>query len=362
MPVLAEFCTSTFKRWSHPLLFSFLPLSKALSPPLQENNYLRGKLCNYNGLGGLLAFFTELVSGYWESLSGKAKSLSSLAYLLSREFHLPALVRTGEGSTSCNLLKHSFIIIPAAPSSLIGVTETTGITGATIIDPNFRDQFRLALEDPVYIRYLEEEVPEVFIGIAGDLDRSVKRICAEICSAFARSDCDVPPWRKTSSLLSKWHPRRFHDEHIMVGPATAPHNSSLMGQTNSASSELPTAVVRLTKQVDRQKAPPVCIVKTEPLTSIRGFFTPAEPLKPSSPLTEGPGEKLGLICTTSEQWQDMVRIATTQHGPGIISKPSAASGTRQLQYSLSSQRSSSSSSLADMSFKIALSLSFTMGR
>jgi len=79
-----------------------------------------------------------------------------------------------------------------------------------VVDPNFRDQFVLARSTRQFDRVIDA-LPKVFVGRGKKLVPAVQLACSEISVAFADLDMELPPWRRKSSMISKWMPERKSD-------------------------------------------------------------------------------------------------------------------------------------------------------
>ena len=73
-----------------------------------------------------------------------------------------------------------------------------------VVDPVFREQFVIAKPTPRYASLLSS-LPDVFIGPFENLTPLVLFLCAEMAASFKETggSC-LPPWRCTTSMLSKW--------------------------------------------------------------------------------------------------------------------------------------------------------------
>jgi len=134
---------------------------------------------------------------------GNGCSVQQLGFAI-RSLGYSVWVRTavgGSGTEWFRHLKHSFLLIegdPQCPEQLY------------VVDPNFRDQFVIARPTKQFNRVIHS-LPEVFVGRGKKLLPTVQLVCAEIAAAFSELEMEVPPWRKKSSMISKWMPERKSD-------------------------------------------------------------------------------------------------------------------------------------------------------
>lgn len=166
---------------------------------------------------GIPGLDVATVAKLWGVLSGRFKNLRALALVLHlRLGHVCSLrIRHSRpiGSLTHPKLHHSFIVAtnnrPSAPSD----------TAAIAIDPYFRQQFAIGLYDPEYSSFLNNEVPEVFVGSLSLMHSMLEVICAMMQEALCRLGVGTPPWRQPAAVMSKWFPERMQDE--VVGPQLA---------------------------------------------------------------------------------------------------------------------------------------------
>mmetsp|Transcript_11841 Transcript_11841/g.31036 ORF Transcript_11841/g.31036 Transcript_11841/m.31036 type:complete len:189 (+) Transcript_11841:1195-1761(+) len=106
---------------------------------------------------------------------------------------------------------NSFVPSSAASAftdaSISSSTGACGITGSYIVvDPCFREQFELRAQcaTPRYEAVLAL-LPKVYVGHVDRLPLLVELLCEEMTVSFKTCGVPLPPWRKLTSLLSKWH-------------------------------------------------------------------------------------------------------------------------------------------------------------
>jgi len=148
----------------------------------------------------------KMVHDARDNVSGLAEGLSSAA--LGKVFEdqgYEVCVRTalggGEGVDCLHNLRHNFLVVrpPGRPG-----------TASYIVDIEFRAQFQVAHATPSY-QSLVDNMEGEFIGTEQKLRAVIQFLCEEMAIAFREKDVGLPPWRQTSSMMSKWCPRRSED-------------------------------------------------------------------------------------------------------------------------------------------------------
>jgi uncharacterized protein (TIGR01615 family) len=72
------------------------------------------------------------------------------------------------------------------------------------VDLLWRSRFRVARETPEYQRYVEESIPEVFVGTESALVAALEQHCAALERCFDASRLRLPPWRQAPYLVSQY--------------------------------------------------------------------------------------------------------------------------------------------------------------
>ena len=107
----------------------------------------------------------------------------------------------GQGVDCLHNLRHNFLVIrpPGKPGE-----------ASFIVDIEFQAQFQVAHATSTY-QSLVDNMEGEFIGTEQKLRSVIQFLCEEMALAFREQDVGLPPWRQTSSMLSKWCPRRSAD-------------------------------------------------------------------------------------------------------------------------------------------------------
>jgi uncharacterized protein (TIGR01615 family) len=107
-----------------------------------------------------------------------------------------ASTSTGVVDSSClEKMHHSFIICT-------GRSDRT-ISHYCLVDPHFRDQFRIGQPTDSYESVLKVMSPE-FVGSPVRLQALADLLCTEIADVYREQRLPLPPWRKSGAMLSKW--------------------------------------------------------------------------------------------------------------------------------------------------------------
>jgi uncharacterized protein (TIGR01615 family) len=134
-------------------------------------------------------------------------------------------------------LSHAFLLVDLQPRDAHAADQhgrQRDSSSVLIVDPLFRDQLRLGLADAEYARLLDTDMPEVFVGTAGQMGALLSVATTAVAAAYSRASVPVPVWRSARAVASKWLPATFTDE--------------ALGPRGSSSSRAP--------QPQRQVAPP----------------------------------------------------------------------------------------------------------
>mmetsp|Transcript_37721 Transcript_37721/g.84037 ORF Transcript_37721/g.84037 Transcript_37721/m.84037 type:complete len:394 (+) Transcript_37721:237-1418(+) len=143
----------------------------------------------------------------WQSM--KVKDVHGLAFMLCFKHGFITWVRTNLGprapSDCTRNLRHKYLLVSQGPGEQ-----------PFIVDPSFRDQFKIALPESEYDSFLKHEVPEVFVGTHSTLMAMLRVISELMQRAFRRLQLSMPPWRDLDALASKWDPIKWQD--VQYGP------------------------------------------------------------------------------------------------------------------------------------------------
>lgn len=174
------------------------------------------------------------VERLWGALGGRLRTLRSLALVIHLKFgdlySVSIRHSNPEESSSSPKLRHHFIL--ATPKREAGSQEGSEARPIAI-DPFFRDQFHLGLFDLEYSRFLDNYVPEVFVGSLPFMLSMLKVVCEMMHAALRRLDLGRPPWRQTAAVISRWFPSTYLDENVgpqFTGMLAAASNPKYCGQ------------------------------------------------------------------------------------------------------------------------------------
>lgn len=136
-----------------------------------------------------------------------ALSLCILGYACSIQCNDPTLLPDSQPGTSqgthgsavdgtcLEKLRHTFIVCSGRSDG--------SITHYCLVDPQFRDQFRIGQPTPAYETVLGVLPPE-FVGSPLRLQALADVLCTEIVDVYREQNLPLPPWRKSQAMLSKW--------------------------------------------------------------------------------------------------------------------------------------------------------------
>lgn len=86
-------------------------------------------------------------------------------------------------------------------------------TNRFVVDLSFKEQFRIAKPTQRY-GLLLDCVPDTYVAPEASVAPLVNFMCHEMALAFSSTGVVLPPWRQTTSMLSKWLPRKSLDEQV----------------------------------------------------------------------------------------------------------------------------------------------------
>lgn len=92
-------------------------------------------------------------------------------------------------------LRHSFVVCSGRRDG--------SATHYCIVDPQFRDQFRIGQPTEAYEAMLAAVPPE-FVGSPLRLQALADLLCTEIVEVYRDQGLPLPPWRKSGAMLSRW--------------------------------------------------------------------------------------------------------------------------------------------------------------
>ena len=159
---------------------------------LHQVHAIRGDCCNQDG---------EL------NLMRLAQVLCSLGYACSIQCNDPTYLAESQPGTSAGAtgsvvdgnclekLRHTFIVCN-------GLSDGS-IIHYCLVDPQFRDQFRIGQPTQAYESVLGV-LPLEFVGSPLRLQALADVLCTEIVDVYREQGLPLPPWRKSAAMLSKW--------------------------------------------------------------------------------------------------------------------------------------------------------------
>jgi len=148
---------------------------------------------------------TRTLSAGSESISECARSsaLESLGGHLVSLGHTVRVRRCepAEASDFLRHLRHTSLIV--CPSERLEDALEVAPSTEVVVDPSFRDQFRIPFECPLYEDILGH-VPDTFVGSFDALGALVHLLTQLMATVMQKRGVPLPPWRKAQSLITKW--------------------------------------------------------------------------------------------------------------------------------------------------------------
>lgn len=227
-------------------------------------------------------------------------SLTSICNALSNMGHT-ATIRTGRrrsdggtgGESVFRALRHSFVFLRAL---------VDGRAEEYIVDPSFREQFVVLHATPEYAA-LVCQVPEVLVSSPDRLRRVVEGLCAEMAGSFAEMNIAFPPWRKASSMISKWLPKT-HDDHVPQELHPGGARVAAREDVDGGEADRPTG---------HGKEPP-----------------PQQPTPPSSS-PESEGEEFGMLMDMDDGTEPLTRAESRGIERIVAAKPTRENSEKALR-------------------------------
>ena len=149
-----------------------------------------------------------------ESSGGGKTDLMSLAGRFA-DMGFAVRVRRAVGDSSTEgmltVLRHSFIEVRAH--------EDEG--EILVVDPTFREQFAVNAARPWFDSLLAQ-VPDCLVAPRDSLAQLVRALGDATKALFVEMDLALPPWRRTSALMTKWFPPRPQDTNISWSSRSPP--------------------------------------------------------------------------------------------------------------------------------------------
>jgi uncharacterized protein (TIGR01615 family) len=214
-------------------------------------------------LSDLAEALAELLEGTGASVAVRAPHGAARAAAASP--------RAAAAAADAFVLRGRFIVIRGAGAE--GGGRSGGDDGI-IVDPGFREAFRVAPATPGYQR-LVESLPATFVGDAGALRRLVALVTAQAARSYEAQGRSIPPWRRYSAMMARWLPPRARYTDTPVSPPGSPlarmgseEASALAAATANAAAR--GAFARLAPHSDGLAA-----AAAAPARVVRGFDLPA---------------------------------------------------------------------------------------
>lgn len=130
--------------------------------------------------------------------------LAATLQTLGFSVHIRSSLGGGPHADCMENLSHEFLIVD------VPWNRSSSASSRVYVDVEFRSQFEVAQSTPAYLQTLEA-VDAEFVGTEEALRAVVTLVCEEMTRAFEAHGTTPPPWRRSTSMLSKWCPKRSED-------------------------------------------------------------------------------------------------------------------------------------------------------
>lgn len=151
------------------------------------------------------------------------KALCRMKYKVSIRSSLPLKKKTVFSSSGfkpvsntnpecLKILQHSFLMVEQV---VLGVKGKPLFSREVVVEPDFKHHFMIPVGTPRYDAALAQ-LPETFVGGRAQLRTLVMLMSKEIQLVFTQHGRVVPPWRQFIATWSKWSPKRFEVDDIVM--------------------------------------------------------------------------------------------------------------------------------------------------
>ncbi|GLC42538.1 hypothetical protein PLESTB_001111100 [Pleodorina starrii] len=154
----------------------------------------------------------EEIAQAWQASAASVRLLSDVC-ILKRQGHASDAAVLAQrlrdmGYDACHVAQNASNATPSAlrlAHDFVVVKGCGCCAAPLVVEPNFREHFCIG---SVYAteryRQLLAAVPEELVAPYSKIQEVVKLICAEMKFSFEATGNSCPPWRSTSSVLSRW--------------------------------------------------------------------------------------------------------------------------------------------------------------
>lgn len=186
---------------------------------------------------------------------------------------------------------------------------------AVVVDPSFREQFKLGISSARYRAALS--IPEEFVGGAGRLTALVEFLCSEMAAAFAAVGMTLPPWRHHRAMLSKWLPSRARTVAVLSAPAS---RKSSTAACNMLLKQIPalTCITVPPSPLQRPRVPPRSALQ---LMRRQTPVAAAQAPKQAQQLLKRPKQLISLTDSSASHFGLISRELEAQRSPSVKGVP-----------------------------------------
>lgn len=110
------------------------------------------------------------------------------------------------------VLRHRFLMVEQV---VLGIKGKPLFSREVVVEPDFKLHFMIPVMTGRY-KSVMAELPETFVGGRAQLKSLLVLVCEEMEQAFKEKSRNVPPWRQFKAVWSKWAPKRYKVEDIVM--------------------------------------------------------------------------------------------------------------------------------------------------
>lgn len=110
------------------------------------------------------------------------------------------------------VLRHKFLMVEQV---VLGIRGKPLFSREVVVEPDFKLHFMVPVMTNRY-KTVMANLPEIFVGGRAQLKSLLMLMCEEMELVFKENGRDVPPWRQFKSVWSKWSPKRYKVEDIVM--------------------------------------------------------------------------------------------------------------------------------------------------
>ncbi|GMH33216.1 hypothetical protein BSKO_01050 [Bryopsis sp. KO-2023] len=110
------------------------------------------------------------------------------------------------------VLRHSFLMVEQV---VLGIRGKPLFSREVVVEPDFKLHFMVPVMTDRY-KSVMSKLPDTFVGGRAQLKSLLVLMCEEMERVFKGNGRDVPPWRQFKSVWTKWAPKRYEVEDVVM--------------------------------------------------------------------------------------------------------------------------------------------------